>query len=257
MDLPGIYSLSPYSAEEMVSRNFIIDERPDVIIDVVDATNMERNLYLTFQLAELGRPMVVALNMMDMLGSRGMEIDVQKLEHSLGLPVIPIAASRGRGIKELVERACSVGNERLRTRPVPFEEERLAQNCERIYNGNPYLCRRLHERRVNHAKDYQSTYAIDEIYSSPVMEAILRIEELIAPKCAKKKMALRWSAVKIIDEDMPTLDALQLTSADKHRIDDYRWAKSYRRTGYDDRRPEISNHLQNLFPVRYPFEKAG
>lgn len=71
VDLPGIYSLSPYSAEEMVTRNFVINDNPDVIVDVVDATNIERNLYLTLQLAELGRPMVIALNMMDMLKSRG------------------------------------------------------------------------------------------------------------------------------------------------------------------------------------------
>ena len=94
VDLPGIYSLSPYSAEEMVTRNYILDEHPDVIIDVVDATNIERNLYLTLQLAELGRPMIIALNMMDMLASHGVEIDVQKLEHMLGVPVVPISASR-------------------------------------------------------------------------------------------------------------------------------------------------------------------
>lgn len=88
----------------MVTRNYILDEHPDVIIDVVDATNIERNLYLTLQLAELGRPMIIALNMMDMLASRGVEIDVQKLEHMLGVPVVPISASRGRGIKELIDR---------------------------------------------------------------------------------------------------------------------------------------------------------
>ena len=105
VDLPGIYSLSPYSAEELVTRNFVLEGNPDVILDVVDATNIERNLYLTLQLAELGRPMVVALNMMDMLKSRGVSIDVQKLEHLLGLPVVPISASRGKGIRELIERA--------------------------------------------------------------------------------------------------------------------------------------------------------
>ena len=76
VDLPGIYSLSPYSAEELVTRNFVLEGNPDVILDVVDATNIERNLYLTLQLAELGRPMVVALNMMDMLKSRGVSIEI-------------------------------------------------------------------------------------------------------------------------------------------------------------------------------------
>ena len=220
VDLPGIYSLSPYSAEEMVTRNFVIQENPDVIVDVVDATNIERNLYLTLQLAELGRPMVIALNMMDMLKSRGMEIDVQKLEHRLGIPVVPVAASRGRGIKELVERAHHDGVERAAVPLAPFDEQRLASRISEKYGMNPYISHQLHERREHHGAEYRSTYVIDEIYSGRVLEAILRIEDIIEPTCMRKGMALRWSAVKLIDDDTPTIEALELSDGEAHLIDE-------------------------------------
>lgn len=103
VDLPGIYSLSPYTPEEIISRNYIIESTPDLIINIVDATNLERNLYLTTQLAELGRPMVIALNMVDMLKSKGIEIDIKALQKLLGIAVCPVSASKGRGIEELVE----------------------------------------------------------------------------------------------------------------------------------------------------------
>ena len=90
VDLPGIYSLSPYSMEEIVSRNFIVRDQPDVVINIVDATNLERNLYLTLQLLELGRPVVVALNMMDEVRSHGDSIDLAGLEKGLGVPVVAI-----------------------------------------------------------------------------------------------------------------------------------------------------------------------
>ena len=220
VDLPGIYSLSPYSAEEMVTRNFVIQENPDVIVDVVDATNIERNLYLTLQLAELGRPMVIALNMMDMLKSRGMEIDVQKLEHRLGIPVVPVAASRGRGIKELVDRAHHDGVERAAMPLAPFDEQRLAGRISEKYGMNPYISHQLHERREHHGAEYRSTYVIDEIYSGRVLEAILRIEDIIEPTCMRKGMALRWSAVKLIDDDTPTIEALELSDGEAHLIDE-------------------------------------
>lgn len=220
VDLPGIYSLSPYSAEEMVTRNFILEEKPDVLVDVVDATNIERNLYLTLQMAELGCPMVIALNMMDMLKSRGMEIDVQKLEHLLGIPVVPVAASRGRGIKELIDRAYHDGAERTAREPSSFDEQRLAARVRQRYADNPYILHQLHDRREHHGGEYLSTYVIDEIYSEKVMEAILRIEDIIEPKCLKRGMALRWSAVKIIDEDLPTLEALQLSEGEAHLLDE-------------------------------------
>ncbi len=111
-DLPGIYSLSPYTSEEVVSRQFILDERPDAIINIVDATNIERNLYLTLQLMELDRPMVLALNMMDEVTANGGTIDVNALEAALGIPVVPISAAKNEGIGELTEHALHVARYR-------------------------------------------------------------------------------------------------------------------------------------------------
>ncbi|HBC32008.1 MAG TPA: ferrous iron transport protein B [Clostridiales bacterium] len=103
VDLPGIYSLSPYTMEEVVTRDFLLKEKPDLILNIVDATNIERNLYLTLQLMELSIPMVIALNMMDEVTASGNSIDVQKLSSHLGIPVIPISASKGEGISELID----------------------------------------------------------------------------------------------------------------------------------------------------------
>jgi len=105
VDLPGIYSLSPYSMEEIVTRNFIIQEAPDCIIDIVDATNLERNLYLTIQLLELERPTVVALNFMDEVEHRGDRIDADRLSKELGVPVVPITAKTGQGVEQLLHIA--------------------------------------------------------------------------------------------------------------------------------------------------------
>ena len=107
-DLPGIYSMSPYSSEELVTRNFLLDEHPKGIINIVDATNIERNLYLTMQLMELDIPMVLALNMMDEVRDNGGSIMVNQMEEMLGIPVIPISAAKNEGIDELVEHAIHV-----------------------------------------------------------------------------------------------------------------------------------------------------
>ncbi|MBO5775920.1 MAG: ferrous iron transporter B, partial [Clostridia bacterium] len=104
VDLPGIYSLSPYTPEEVISRNFILDEKPDCVINIVDVTNLERNLYLTTQIMEIDVPVVVALNMMDELNKRGDKIDAKALEGKLGLPVVEISALRSKGVNELMER---------------------------------------------------------------------------------------------------------------------------------------------------------
>lgn len=114
-DLPGIYSLSPYSNEELVSRRFILEAHPSCIIDIVDATNIERNLYLTLQLMELDVPMVLALNMMDEVTGNGGSVRINEMEHILGLPVIPISATRNEGVDELVEHALHVA--RYKERP--------------------------------------------------------------------------------------------------------------------------------------------
>ncbi len=112
VDLPGIYSLSPYTPEEVISRNFILDERPDGIINIVDATNLERNLYLTTQLLEMDVPVIVALNMMDEVEKSGDKIDAKALEKELGVPVVEISALKSKGIKQLMDRACAMPAER-------------------------------------------------------------------------------------------------------------------------------------------------
>lgn len=108
IDLPGIYSLSPYTPEEVVARQYIIEEKPDVLINIIDATNLERNLYLTTQLMEIDCQMVIALNMMDLVRKEKDSIDVKALEKALGVPVVEISALRGEGIKELIETAVSL-----------------------------------------------------------------------------------------------------------------------------------------------------
>jgi len=109
IDLPGTYSLTAYTMEEVIARDYIIEEKPDVIIDVVDAANLERNLYLAVQILELGARLVIALNMSDIADSRGLKIDVNKLSKGLGgIPVVRTVASRGEGIKELLAKAVEV-----------------------------------------------------------------------------------------------------------------------------------------------------
>lgn len=114
VDLPGTYSLTPYSLEEVVARNFVIDERPDVVVDVVDASNLERNLYLATQFIELDVPVVIVLNMVDMAEAKGLRIDTELLSELLGVPVIPMVATTGFGRRELLQEIVRVGRERVR-----------------------------------------------------------------------------------------------------------------------------------------------
>ncbi len=124
MDLPGIYSLSPYTLEEVVARNYLIAERPDAILNIVDGTNIERNLYLSTQLLELGIPVVMAINMMDVLEKTGDAIDTKKLSEKLGCEVVEISALKGTGIKEAAERAVAVaGRKKANTRVHEFAAE--------------------------------------------------------------------------------------------------------------------------------------
>ena len=129
-DLPGIYSLRPYTQEEIVTRDFILKEKPDGIINIVDATNIERNLYLTLQLLELRVPMVLALNMMDEVRANGGTIDVQELSRCLGIPVVPISAVKGEGVSELLDQA--VHTARSKTLPKVYDfcsEESAVHRC--------------------------------------------------------------------------------------------------------------------------------
>ena len=158
VDLPGIYSLSPYSAEEVVARDFLMKDKPDVVIDVVDATNLQRNLYLTVQLMEIGVPTVVALNMIDEVKRQGKRIDVPLLSKRIGLPVVAISAASGQGCEELIE--CAMERTRKENSlTLPGDgQRRLAKkfrrdstNCaaEMPENGDKsaLFCHTLHRRR--------------------------------------------------------------------------------------------------------------
>lgn len=132
-DLPGIYSMSPYSSEEIVSRNFVLDEKPKAIINILDATNIERNLYLTMQLLEMDIPMVVALNMMDeVIGNQG-AIDVNGMEALLGVPVVPISAAKNEGVNELIKHAIHIAK---------YQEHPLRQDfCDKTdHDGSVHRC---------------------------------------------------------------------------------------------------------------------
>ncbi|HPR39870.1 MAG TPA: FeoB small GTPase domain-containing protein, partial [Oscillospiraceae bacterium] len=114
IDLPGVYSLSPYTMEEAVTRDYLIGERPDAVVDILDGTNLERNLYLTLQVMELRLPLVLAVNMMDEVKSRGDTLDCRTLGELLGVPVAPIVARKGEGLPELVKLAEGLARGRLR-----------------------------------------------------------------------------------------------------------------------------------------------
>ncbi|MCI6401448.1 MAG: ferrous iron transport protein B [Candidatus Fimivicinus sp.] len=178
VDLPGIYSLSPYSMEEIVTRNYLIDEKPDLIINIVDATNLERNLYLSLQIAELGRPMVIALNMVDMLEKRGDTIDYPLLSALLGITIVPISASRGTGIHKLIHAA---------------EHEVI------------------HATSNTHLDRHCNLGDPPDLYTGAVRQAVKLIEDLIRDNCKEHDLPLRWSAVKLIEGDAPTLEKLNLS----------------------------------------------
>ncbi|MBS6646451.1 MAG: ferrous iron transport protein B [Clostridiaceae bacterium] len=132
LDLPGTYSLSPYSAEEIVARDYIVKEKPDAVINIVDATSIERNLYLTLQIMETRIPMVVALNMMDEVAARGDKIDCEKLSKTLGVPVVPIVARSGKGLHELMDAAVGVAKSAHKPEKLELFDVELANAIDAI-----------------------------------------------------------------------------------------------------------------------------
>ena len=180
-DLPGIYSLSPYTSEELVSRQFILNEKPKAIINIVDANNIERNLYLTMQLMELGVPMVLALNMMDEVRNNGGSILVNEMEKILGLPVVPIAASRNEGVAELVEHAIHVAK---------YQEAPVRQDfCDKDDHGGA-VHRCLHS-----------------------------IMHLIEDHAQRASIPVRFAASKLIEGDEIVLEALKLSQNEKETLE--------------------------------------
>ena len=180
-DLPGIYSLSPYTAEEMVSRQFILDENPKGIINIVDATNIERNLYLTTQLLTLGIPMVLALNMFDEVRGNGGSVDINRMESMLGIPVVPISAASNEGVDELVRHAYHV-----------------AKNQERP--GRTDFC------------DVSSR-------GGAVHRCIHAVMHLIEDHAQEAGIPARFAATSLIEGDETTLEKLKLTQNEKETIE--------------------------------------
>jgi len=191
-DLPGLYSLSPYTSEEMVSRDFLLDQNPDGIINIADATNIERNLYLTLQLMELQRPMVLALNMMDEVQANGDTIDITRLERELGIPVVPISAIKKQGLDELMARA------------IDTAEARKAPDETDFYDPAEGPPRPDTKARLGEA----------------VHRAIHAIEQVIAPQTILQKLPTRFVAAKLAEGDELLTARLALNDTQIQAIDD-------------------------------------
>ena len=180
-DLPGIYSMSPYSSEELVSRDFVLDEKPKAIINIVDATNIERNLYLTMQLLEMDVPVVVALNMMDEVVGNGGAIDINRMEAMLGTPVVPISAAKNQGIEELVRHAVHIAK---------YQEKPARQDfCDQNDHGGAV-------HRCLHA-----------------------VKHLIEDHAAEAGLPVHFAASKIIEGDELILNQLKLDQNEKELLE--------------------------------------
>ncbi len=180
-DLPGIYSMSPYSSEEIVSRNFVLEDKPKAMINIIDATNIERNLYLTMQLLEMDIPMVVALNMMDEMTGNSGSVDVNGMEALLGVPVIPISAAKNEGVDELVRHALHIA--KYQERP-----------------GRQDFC--------------------DESdFGGAVHRCIHAVSHLIEDHAKEAQIPIRFAASKIIEGDHLILEKLHLDENEKEAIE--------------------------------------
>jgi Fe2+ transport system protein B len=141
VDLPGVYGLTAYSLDEVIARNYIIDGKPDMVVDVVDASNLERNLYLTVQLLEMMPKLVIALNMLDVAESRGHQIDIPELSRLLGTPVVPMVASRNKGTEELLQMIIDVAEDKVAAGGIVIhyghDVESEIEKLERHFSRNP------------------------------------------------------------------------------------------------------------------------
>lgn len=182
-DLPGIYSMSPYSDEEIVTRDFLLKECPNGIINIVDATNIERNLYLTMQLLEMNIPIVVALNMMDEVYKNGGAIIVKRLEKLLGVPIVLISASKNEGIGELIERAIEIVEYKI----LPIKNDLCRSDGNQI--------------------------------ESALHRSIHAVMHLIEDHAEKSKMPIRFSATKLLEDDKLVLEKLDLDKNEKETLE--------------------------------------
>ncbi len=180
-DLPGIYSMSPYSTEEIVSRDFVLKNKPTGIINIVDATNIERNLYLTMQLLEIGIPMVVALNMMDEMRENGGTVNINHMEMMLGVPVVPISAANNEGVDELVAHAIHVAH---------YQEKPLKQD-----------------------------FCDEDDHGGAVHRALHAVIHLIEDHAKRAELPIRFAASKVLEGDEQIIQALELDDNEKELID--------------------------------------
>ncbi len=188
VDLPGIYSLTSYSMEELLSRQYILDNEVDVIVDVADASNLERNLYLTLQLIELGKPVILALNMMDIVMERGMEIDIHRLPEMLGIPVVPVSARKKTGLDILMH---AVAHHKDKTQPEVLEHQHQ-------YEG---------KHRHNHHNEFTM------VYSDEIEDLIDVLSERLEEKYGGLTN-LRWHALKILEQDQDVLEKYPVETED-------------------------------------------
>jgi len=140
VDLPGVYSLTAYSLDEVIARDFVVDENPDVVVDIIDASNLERNLYLAVQLLEMGAPLIIALNMMDMAESKRYRIDVDALAREIAVPVVPMVATRNQGTQELLQTVVEVAKGNIKVTGLRLQygrevEEEIAK-LEKVISNN-------------------------------------------------------------------------------------------------------------------------
>lgn len=177
VDLPGIYSLTCYSTEEILSRQYLLGDEVDVVVNVADASNLERNLYLTLQLIELGKPVVLALNMMDIVEERGMELDIHRLPEMLGIPVVPVSARKRTGLEVLMH---AVAHHQGKANSVPVEHH------------HDLVCQSIH--RHNHHKEFAMVYSDDiEDKIDDLEERLLAdFPDIVNP---------RWHAIKMLEKD--------------------------------------------------------
>ena len=180
-DLPGIYSMSPYSSEEIVSRSFVLNEKPKAIINCVDATNIERNLYLTMQLLELDIPTVVALNIMDELTANGGSVDINTLEELLGVPVVPISAAKNQGVDELVKHAIHIAH---------YQE-----------------------------KPQRQDFCLPDEKGGAVHRCLHAVRHLIEDKALSADIPLHFAASKVVEGDKRILDALKLENSEQEMLE--------------------------------------
>ncbi|MDR1014259.1 MAG: ferrous iron transporter B [Coriobacteriales bacterium] len=209
-DLPGIYSLAPYSPEEVISRTYLVKERPSAVIDIVDASNLERNLYLTTQLVELGIPVVLALNMIDVVQKRGDAIDLKRLSQMLGVAVVETSALKGQGCANAAEKAQQLAAEqaqhRLRTGAGPVGHDAPGAPVDHDAPGAP----------VGH--DAPGTPVAPTRFSAPVEAALHAIGAVIESQV--KDANVRWYSIKFFERDQEIAGRFELDDAQRAAIED-------------------------------------